>query len=352
MDIALRSKFSKAAGYQIPFWIALLLFGVARNYGEHDYPDFRELFYYDFCHWIFQVIGANFIYFILVRKYFDSGRYFDCTVFLLMSLYILGVMNRIFIVYLAEPLFADYPQDSLADIFTDIQYLLFCYILPIISGAFIFTSIMFMLRYKNEKHSRLQLQKEKAELELKVLKSQLNPHFLFNTLNNIYSLALSDSEATAPSVGRLSDILDYVLGKGQHKMISVSEEMKIIRDYIGLEKLRYDERLTVEVLEKVPFPASVPPLLYLSLVENAFKHGAEKTGGKVEIFISLVSGPESAVFHVENSCSGNKTEEGLGIGLQNVRQQLELYYAGRYSFDLEKRKDRFLITIKTPLQND
>lgn len=353
MNTALKLKLRKETGYQILFWIALLMFGIARNYGEHDYPDFSEVFYYDFCHWIFQIIGAHFIYFVLVRKYFDSGRYFLFTVCCLVSLYILGIVNRIFIIYLAEPFFADYPRESLAEIFTDVKYLLFYYLLPIVSGTFIFTAIMFILRYKNEKHSRLRLQKEKAELELKVLKSQLNPHFLFNTLNNIYSLALSDSKATAPSIGRLSDILDYVLGKGQYKIVTVAEEMQIVKDYIELEKLRYDDRLKVTVSENIQFPASVPPLVYLSLVENAFKHGAEKTGGKVEILISLVTDTGSAVFLVENTFLGNSAEnERKGIGLQNVKQQLELYYADRYLLEVDKDKDRFLVKIKTPLLYD
>lgn len=345
-------KPKKELGYQIIFWVALFLFGVAKNYGEHDHLNFKALFYYDLCHWIFQIIGANFIYFVLIRKYFDSKRYTLFFIYLFVSLYILGVLNRIFIVYAAEPFFADYPKDSIADIFSDIKYLLFHYIFTIISGSFIFVSIMFILRYKNEKHSRLQIQKEKTELELKVLKSQLNPHFLFNTLNNIYSLAISNSAATAQSISRLSDILDYVLARGQEKMVSAAEELKIIKDYVELEKLRYDERLTVNQSENIEFPAFIPPLLYLSLVENAFKHGAEKTSGDIEINISLFTDRNFATFKVENHFYEKAADERIGIGLNNIKKQLELYYTDRHSLEIEKFGNRFSVKLTTPLHYD
>ncbi len=352
MNKILDSKLKKETGYQILFWTALLLFGIAKNYGEHENPNFAEFFYYDFCHWIFQIIGANFIYFILIRKYFDSRRYLLFSVYFLLSLYILGVLNRIFIVYAAEPFFADGPKDRITDIVCDVRYLLFHYIFPIVSGSFIFISVMFILRYKNEKHSRLQLQKEKTDLELKVLKSQLNPHFLFNTLNNIYSLSVSNSGATAPSISRLSDILDYILTKGHNKWVTAAEELKIIDHYIELEKLRYDERLQIHQLENIRFPALIPPLLYLSLVENAFKHGAEKTSGNIGINISLETDCNFAIFKVGNHFAGKTTGDRAGIGLKNIRKQLELYYPDQFSLEIENPGNWFSVKITTPLHHD
>jgi sensor histidine kinase YesM len=267
-------------------------------------------------------------------------------------LYFLGVTNRLFIVYITEPFFADYPKDSITDIFYDIRYLLFHYIFPLISGAFIFISIMFILRYKNEKNNRLQLQKEKTELELRILKSQLNPHFLFNTLNNIYSLSISNSAATAQSISRLSDMLDYILNKGQNKLVAAAEELKIIDDYIELEKLRYDERLKIHKVENIEFTSFIPPLLYLSLVENAFKHGAEKISGKIEINISLITNLNFAIFKVENHFSKTITDDRIGIGLKNIRKQLDLYYADQYSFEIKKLENLFSIKLTTPLYHD
>ncbi len=335
---------------QAVFWIALFVFGMFRNYGELEQPDFREIFYYDVCHWIFQIIGANWIYSVLIRKFFEAKKYFLFTVYFVGGIYLLGVLNRLFIVYLAEPLFAGYPQELVSDIFIDVKYLLFHYVLPIISGSFIFISVKFMLLYRDEKQNALQLQKEKSELELKALKAQLNPHFLFNTLNNIYSLSVTGSGAVSQSISRLSDILDYLLYHGQKEKVSIDEEIKIVKDYVALEKLRYDERLSVEVRENIGVPGLIPPLLYLSFVENAFKHGAEKTSGEVTIRISVKTDEEYAVFTVDNPLLEKHQNTDTGIGLENIRRQLDLCYPNQYSLEIKQASNRFAIQLITPLK--
>lgn len=352
MKKSLNRRILKEIGYQTVFWSALFLFGTARNYGECDQSDFREFFYYGICHLIFQIIGANFIYYILIKKYFDHKKYVLFSVYLILSSYIFGVLNRIFVVYLAEPFFANYPMNNILEIVTDIDYLLICYIIPILSGAFILISVMYILRYKNEKQNTVQLQKEKAELELKALKSQLNPHFLFNTLNNIYSLSIENSKYTSESISRLSDILDYILYKGQQKLVTLSDELRIIDAYIELEKLRYDERLNVTKSENVEFTDLVPPLLYLSLVENAFKHGAEKTSGNIDIRISIVTGIDHSIFKVENSAFEDSSDKRKGIGLENVERQLQSYYQDQYAMKITNESNWFTIEIITPRHHD
>lgn len=348
MHNVLNEKLKKEIGFQIIFWVALLVFGLFRNYGEHDQPNFSELLYYDLCHWIFNIIGANFIYFVLIRKYFEQKKYFLFSFYFLVGIYTISVLNRIFIVYLAEPFFVNYPKDSFYNIFTDLKYLFFHYVLSILSSAFIFVSIMFMIRYKNEKQNTLQLQKEKSELELKALKSQLNPHFLFNTLNNIYSLSILNSNATSKSISQLSDILDYILHKGQKEKVSISEEIKIVNDYIALEKLRYDNRLKINNFEEVDFSGFIPPLIYLSLVENAFKHGAEKTSNEIEIRISINVKADFAVFKVENQFFENQTTERSGIGLKNIRKQLDLFYKSRYKLEISQENNWYKVVLITP----
>lgn len=341
-------KLRKEINYQTGLWIALFIFGIFRNYGEPEQPDFREVFYYGVCHWIFQIIGANCIYFILIRRFFEAKKYFHFMLYLIAGMYILSVLNRLFIVYAAEPLFSNYPQNSVFDILTDVKYLLFHYILPIISGSFIFVSMMFMLRYRDEKQNALQLQKEKSELELKALKAQLNPHFLFNTLNNIYSLSITGSDAVSKSISRLSDILDYILYHGQKEMVPITAEMKIVKDYIALEMLRYDERLKLEIEEKVAFPGLIPPLLYLSFVENAFKHGAEKTSGNVTISISIETHANASFFRIENQFFGKHKKPGTGIGLENIRRQLDLYYPNQYRLAIAQADNWFKVNLMTP----
>lgn len=339
--------------FQLFFWTALFLFGIARTYDDYNGEMFKQLVIYNFCHWIFQILAANFIYSILIRHFFDRKRYAEFILYLILSLYCISVANRIFIVDFAEPFFTQEPKDSLISIFTDIRYLMLHYTFPIISGAFIFISIMFFMRYKDEKEITIQLEKEKTELELKSLKSQLNPHFLFNTLNNIYSLSISHSDKTSQSISQLSDILDYILYKGQKKWVSVADELSIIDDYIALESLRYsDERLKITKKLTLTTPNSIPPLLYLTLVENAFKHGAGKSSEQTEIKIELESNPQHSVFRLQNTYNDISGHHEKGIGLQNIKRQLEHYYHGHFTFHISRENNIFNVEITTPSQYD
>lgn len=339
--------------FQLFFWIALFLFGIARTYDDYNGEIFKQLVIYNFCHWVFQILAANFIYYILIRHFFDPKRYAEFIFYLILSLYFISVANRIFIVDFAEPFFTNEPKDSLISIFTDIRYLLFHYTFPIISGAFIFISMMFFMRYKDEKENTIQLEKEKTELELKSLKSQLNPHFLFNTLNNIYSLSISNSDKTSQSISQLSDILDYILHKGQKKWVSVADELSIIDDYIALESLRYaDGRLKITRKTALTSSNFIPPLLYLTLVENAFKHGAGKSSEQTEIKIELETNTQHSVFRIQNTYSDIPDHNEKGIGLQNIKQQLEYYYHGHFTFHISSENNIFNVEIITPSQYD
>lgn len=339
--------------FQLFFWIALFVFGIARTYGEYDGIIIRELVIYNFCHWIFQIIGANFIYYILIRYFFDRRKYVTFSIGLIISLYMISAINRIFIVYLAEPFFIDLPKDSFISIFTDFRYLLFHYTFPIISGTFIFVSVMFMMRYKDEKERTALLQREKTELELQSLKAQLHPHFLFNTLNNIYSLSVSHSEKTSQSISQLSDILDYILYKGQKKWVSVSDEIAIIKHYITLESLRYhDSRLKISQHFSLNAPNTIPPLLYLTLVENAFKHGAGKSSAPTDIRIEVETNTHQSVFTIENTCTNSRNNNDKGIGLRNIQRQLQHHYQENFVFRISRENNNFKVEIITPSHYD
>ncbi|MFC0780932.1 sensor histidine kinase [Flavobacterium sp. HJSW_4] len=220
--------------------------------------------------------------------------------------------------------------------------------IPIISASFIFVSVMFMLDLRNEKQFSTELLRQKAELELKALKTQLKPHFLFNTLNNIYSLSIIDPEKTSESISRLSNILDYILYKGQIKLIKIDDEMKVINDYIELEKIRYDERLQLKIEEKIGSQNLVPPLLFLSLVENAFKHGAGNILGEIYIAISVETDLEKSTFRIENSFIPKENIEDSGLGLKIIQEQLEIIYGDRASCIIQNENNLFSVEIIVP----
>lgn len=353
MKIKSENQTRQTLSFQLLFWTALFVFGTVRIYGEYDGEISKEMIIYNFCHWIFQIVGANFIYFFLIRCFFDRKKYLEFSVYLILCLYTISVINRFFIVYIAEPLFTSEDKDSLLDIFTDIPYLLLHYTFPIISGAFIFISVMFIIRYKDEKEHTVQLQKEKTELELQSLKSQLNPHFLFNTLNNIYSLSISHSDKTSQSISQLSDMLDYILYNGQKKWVRISDEMDIIKHYIALEKLRYpDERLKITMHIALPSTNTIPPLLYLTLVENTFKHGAGKNPETTEIKINLKTDQQYSVFSIENTFTDHLKDHEKGIGLQNIERQLQYHYQGNFTFRVSNKNNIFKVEITTPAHYD
>jgi two-component system LytT family sensor kinase len=192
-----------------------------------------------------------------------------------------------------------------------------------------------------------QLRIEKQSAELNYLKSQTNPHFLFNTLNNIYSLARDKSDLAPESILRLSKILRYMLYEAGGAFIAVEQELKIISDYISLETLRYDDTLRINFNYDVEdMRQALPPLLLIPLVENAFKHGASETRSQPFVDIHLSISNRRLAFFVRNS-----TEEHSGngqvkenIGLSNLRRQLELLYTD-YDVSLEQLRSEFSATL-------
>lgn len=216
-------------------------------------------------------------------------------------------------------------------------------------GASVFAIIIFGISRHIYNHIRLkraaqQLKIEKQEAELNYLKSQTNPHFLFNTLNNIYSLARDKSDLAPEAILRLSKMLRFMLYETSGQYIAIEQELKIIGDYIALEKLRYDESLNINFNYDVEdMKQSIPPLLLIPLVENAFKQGVSETRNRPFISIHLSLKNRQLSFVVKNSVDGYAGDRNVkeNIGLSNLRRQLELLYT---DFRLSIKQEEFLFT--------
>jgi sensor histidine kinase YesM len=197
-------------------------------------------------------------------------------------------------------------------------------------GTLVFFGIFrHIYNYIKLKQAEQKLRIEKQEAELNYLKSQTNPHFLFNTLNNIYSLTRDKSDLAPESILRLSKILRFMLYETGGAYIAIEQEIKIITDYIALEQLRYDESLRVNFNYDIEdMKQAIPPLLLIPLVENAFKHGVSETRQNPFVDIHLSVRQRQLHFTVKNSAeaaTGTKTVKE-NIGLSNLRRQLELLY--------------------------
>ena len=219
-----------------------------------------------------------------------------------------------------------------------------------IMSIFFFGIIRHIYNYIKLKQTAQQLRIEKQQAELNYLKSQTNPHFLFNTLNNIYSLARDKSDLAPESILRLSKMLRYMLYETGGAYIAIEQELKIISDYIALESLRYDESLRINFNYDVEdMKQALPPLLLIPLVENAFKHGVSETRNQPFVTIHLSVNKRQLLFVVKNSDEApgeQKIKEN--IGLSNLRRQLELLYTD-YNLSLQQSSFQFTATLKINL---
>lgn len=195
------------------------------------------------------------------------------------------------------------------------------------------------------------LLKEKLETELKFLRNQTNPHFLMNTLNNIYALARKKSEDTAEIVMKLSELLRFILYESGQDRIALTDEIKVLEDYLELEKMRYNDRLAVSFTKNLDSNAyQITPLLLLPFVENAFKHGISETRFQSFVHIDMQVEKSYLNFIVENSKDANPRHSGTNIGLNNVRRQLELMYK-EFRLDVQNGGSTFKVHLTVNLNN-
>lgn len=209
--------------------------------------------------------------------------------------------------------------------------------------------------YRNEMKTNAELVRSKAEAEIKLLKGQLQPHFLFNSLNNIYSLALIRSDLTADSILRLTELLDYLVYRANMDKIALSKEVQLLDNYIGLEQLRYGDHLQIETDISVQNDAlQVAPLLLLPFAENCFKHGGPGTDGLFQVKIQLHADDQELVFQISNSKKRNpdNNQHAGGIGLQNIRQRLSLLYPGRHQMNIDNQPDTYRVRLAIKVRDE
>lgn len=336
--------------WHIIFWSLFFLYTFLTE-GTINDKNYTVAFYMA-CTYV--VLGMFVTYFTLnitLGKYYFKKQHVQFVLCLLLSFILSGVARRYFLYTYIYPVLS---PDKLAEP-------LF-YIPKIIVGAVqvhliaaVGTLIYLLGRWKEQQHFSDILVKEKVAAELQLLKSQVQPHFIFNTLNNIYMLSLKGSNQTSDMIYRLSSLLSYMLYDSKEDVISIEKEIDYIKNYINLEKIRYGERLDVQLnVYKAIKSINLPPLLFLPLVENAFKHGVSKqvNDSWVHIDISLKKG--ILIFKIENSCSDDVEllkEFGHGLGLDNLRKRLQIIYNTKYELKTMKEDDTYLAVLKLDLSD-
>ena len=192
------------------------------------------------------------------------------------------------------------------------------------------------IRSRRLKEELKEQQQKHTEAELAWLKNQINPHFLFNTLNNISSLIQIDADAAQDSIAKLSDLLRYAMYETNKPLVPLSGEIEFMQNYIDLMRLRHNDKLELATEWVTPSPSTLllPPLLFISLIENAFKHGMN-SNAPATIDICLEQQDDTLIFLCDNTNNPKPTKDrsGSGIGLENTRRRLDLLYPGRYTWE-------------------
>ena len=336
----------------ILFWVGIVAFfsGITSIFVE---PWYREIIR-KLCFLPAQIIAAYLlIYYQLPRLLFRKKYLWFAGSFLLTA-YAMSVLARVLTVQFVEPvLYPELPRDPLGHILTDFTHLKYGYFKWIYDIPLIMLMVKYLKAHFTENHRIELLSKEKTETELNFLKAQVHPHFLFNTLNNLYTLTLDKSDQAPKVVEKLSDILDYMMHYCHQATVQIKKEVALIRDYIDLEMLRYGDRLDLVFDVEIDDPEiPIAPLILLSMVENAFKHGASGDIGRPKVHISLAASMDQIRFRVFNTKSRVVMPDPMnykgGIGSENIRRQLQLIYPDRYSLEVQDKMDSYevFLTIK------
>lgn len=279
---------------------------------------------------------------VLFPQFLEKGKYVIYGIFVLF-LIALGAGFYIF-------LFGNW----IDYIFTEYYFIAYYSFWDISLYFVVYISLTSLLRLARGWFRLQEMETEKTETELKALRSQINPHFLFNSLNSIYSLARKNSDLVPGKVVQLSDLMRHVIYESDTDAIPLEKEIEMIRNYIELQNLRTpdSEKIKLEVFGDLK-GKKIAPLLFLPFVENSFKHGLKGGGNMVFVSINIRVQEKSLLFEIENSKGINKEikeEKYKGIGIENVRKRLNLIYPGKYSLDILEDEKTFKVTLNLQLK--
>lgn len=300
-------------------------------------------------------IGATYVsIYKLLPNYLITKRYFFFGLYSIYTLIFL-VFGAVFSIFFALAFLTNFKFEKMTVLSKSSVFVIIsiCLVVIVVSA--------FKLLKLNLKQSKdnaeleakfLEAKLKLKEQELKYLKMQIHPHFLFNTLNTMYGLALKKAEQTPDMILKLSNLLDYLLYQTEKPLVSVSEEIEHIRDYIALEKMRFNDTLNVIMDVKIESEnTTIAPMLLLPFIENSFKHGNIKNG-ILQIYIEIKADLEMVHFQIKNSNSNDQSSAKHGIGLQNIKKRLELLYPNKHNLSIANNDDDFEVNLELKTKNN
>ncbi len=335
------------------FWIAVYLYFVLSVNNISLYGSYRHIFESYGLIVLAQIVVAYVCIYVLMPKFLNrkkTGLFVFWMLILLISVF--SIYQAVKMFYFDVEYFDSYNEIQ-KDYAVEPFWKRLTYFSVFLSKSILYltpTALLLMARFYKNQQKFLKLNEQKKIAELTALRNQLNPHFLFNTLNNLYALALEKSDKTPEVIERLSDILDYILYRCKENYVPVQKEIELIENYLSLEKIRYGNRVKVNFDHTVEPQVKIAPLLLLTFVENAFKHGVAQELKKAEINISLTTDKTHLLFLICNTKPNNAIEKNPEneepLGLKNVKQQLELLYPNSHELTINDKEHSYEAALK------
>lgn len=332
--------------YHILFWLAYyLLFTIVVIFGIYQVRDLT--FYLELIPvYILDVSLIYFNFYVLMPHLLARRKYFYYAVCLGLSVVctacLIVLLKQVY-AYWGSALYAATAKFNFSNVIAAVIERFYSVVLT----TFIKIAKGWFLNQQKVKEKEKQL----LEAELNFLKSQIQPHFFFNTLNNLYSLTLKKADLAPEVVLKLSDLMSYMLYETIAPKVSLNKEITYLENYIDLEKLRFGNNLTVLfTIEGETDGIYLPPLVLILFVENCFKHGARDNANKLQIEIDIKVENGSLFFKVKNPVAeSTATKNSEGIGLKNARRRLQLLYGDNYSLEETKKGKEYLVSLKIPV---
>jgi two-component system LytT family sensor kinase len=323
------------------FWVAHVVF-YATLYGSFA-ENYEQTFLEELIFLPVKMVFTYFVLYYLLPTFILTNRYGGFLTVFVLSSFVAGIIQRYIAFQIDYPLY--YPE-ALNDPFFYLPKIIktFVGIYPVVFTA---ATIKLLKYWYANRQAQQVLTQEKLQAELKFLKTQIHPHFLFNTLNNLYALTLKKSDRAPETVLKLSELINYMLYECVTDEVSLEKEIKFIRNYIDIEKMRYGDKLDVDIRITGDIGnRKIAPLILLPFVENSFKHGASEELQQSWVRLQLDVSEKLITILVENSKAYPGERERMeGIGIQNVRRRLDLLYPGRHELKIINGEETFLVIL-------
>ncbi len=325
------------------FWCIYLSFNIyqASFFSQQRGYDWSIGLLFTGVQFLFTFTVAYLNYFIFLPRFLNHKKAWRYILEFIVPFAVL-VMLR---VYVQRHMVEDSPR---AEFFSSHMYIIQVAIITLFITAFV-SMLRFAVDWFELEARKREIENEKLYAELNFLRAQINPHFLFNTLNNLYYLAYSKSDNTTEVISKLSQMMRYMIYESNHEKVLLSKEIEYMQNYISLEQLRLNNEVPIRfTVEGDTENIWIAPLILITFLENAFKHGVTNKAANAWINILIRMEGKQCLYRVENSkvpAAKDSREGKSGIGLQNVKRRLELSYPGQYRLKVNDATDRYSVEL-------